>query len=70
MQVNIFDALPSLAAPKATELSDELTIYLATDPVHTKDALRWWYNKREQFPTLSRMALDYLSIPGTFTSNY
>ena len=28
------------------------------------DTLAWWYEKRAMFPQLSRMALDYLSIPG------
>lgn len=28
------------------------------------DALLWWVEKRVEFPRLSRMALNYLSIPG------
>ncbi|KAF5319133.1 hypothetical protein D9758_018622 [Tetrapyrgos nigripes] len=33
----------------------------------TKDVLGWWYEKRKKFPTLYRMALDYLTIPATST---
>jgi hypothetical protein len=32
-----------------------------------KDGLMWWYEKRVAFPRLSRMARDYLSIPGMCT---
>ncbi|EIW58934.1 HAT dimerization, partial [Trametes versicolor FP-101664 SS1] len=46
-------------------VSDELTRYLSTDPERVKDALEWWNDRRASFPNLSRMALDYLSIPAT-----
>jgi hypothetical protein len=62
---NMFDALPFLAAPKHDELQDELTRYLSTDPEHVDDVLLWWFERRASFPGLSRMALDYLTIPGT-----
>jgi hypothetical protein len=26
--------------------------------------LKWWWEKQHQYPTLSQMAFDYLSIPG------
>jgi hypothetical protein len=61
---NIFDNLPSLAAPVAAELRDELDRYLSTDPEHVEDVLMWWTERRAMYPRLSRMALDYLSIPG------
>lgn len=61
---NIFDDLPSLSAPKPTELRDELDRYLSTDPEHVTDVLLWWQEHRAMFPCLSRMALDYLTIPG------
>ncbi|KAF4610550.1 hypothetical protein D9613_006531 [Agrocybe pediades] len=60
---NIFYNLPSLAPPTASELRDELDQYLSTDPENVKDALLWWHEKRHTFPKLSRMALDYLSVP-------
>ena len=62
---NIFDNLPALQALKPSELRGELDRYLATDPVNVSDALAWWHEQRHVFPRLHRMALDYLSIPGT-----
>lgn len=61
---NIFDSLPAICAPKATDLRDELDRYLSTDPEHTDDVLLWWFERKSVYPCLSRMALDYLSIPG------
>jgi hypothetical protein len=60
----MFDSLPALSAPKPTELLDELDCYLSTDPEHVPNALSWWHEQRKTYPRLSRMALDYLSIPG------
>ena len=64
LQGNIFDTLPALSAPKLSELRDELDSYLSTDPEHVIDALAWWVGKHATYPHLSRMALNYLSIPG------
>ena len=64
LQGNIFDTLPALSAPKLSELRDELDSYLSTDPEHIIDALAWWVGKHATYPHLSRMALNYLSIPG------
>jgi hypothetical protein len=61
---NMFDDLPTLAAPKATDLRDELDRFLSTDPEYVKDVLMWWFERQHIYPRLSRMALDYLSIPG------
>ena len=61
---NIFDNLPSLAAPKAAELHDKLAHYLSTDPEQVVDVLMWWTEHKATYPHLARMALDYLSIPG------
>jgi hAT family C-terminal dimerisation region len=63
-QFNVFYNLPSLAPPKREDLRDELDRFLSTDPESVEDVLAWWYEKRHLFPRLSRMALDYLSIPG------
>jgi hypothetical protein len=67
---NIFDNLPALRAPQVSELLDELDRYLATDPELTDNALKWWHEHRAMYPRLSRMALDYLTIPGTSLSRY
>ena len=61
---NIFDNLPALSAPRIRELRDELDRYLSTDPEHVVDVLMWWTERKSMYPHLSRMALDYLSIPG------
>ena len=31
------------------------------------DGLKWWHERHATYPHLSRMALDYLTIPGMFT---
>jgi hypothetical protein len=63
---NIFDNLPDLA-PAALEFRDELKRFLATAVEDVKDALKWWFDRQASFPRLSRMARDYLSIPGKQT---
>jgi len=60
----MFDDLTFLAPIHGTALSDELTLYLNTEPENVKDAVQWWYEKRKTYPRLHRMALDYLTIPG------
>jgi len=61
---NIFDSLEALAPPKTSELGSELDRYLSSDVEHVTEPLQWWYERRETYPHLSKMALDYLSIPG------
>ena len=64
---NIFDSLPALHTHSCPIARDEIDHYLAT-PIDGKvtDAMRWWHDRQTQFPRLSRMALDYLSIPGMY----
>ncbi len=61
---NIFDNLPSFRAPNDAELSDELERYLSTDVEDVQDPLQWWTDRKSQFPNLSRMAIDFLTLPG------
>jgi hypothetical protein len=61
---NIFDNLPSLVEPKSSELRDDLDHYLSTDPEQVNNILVRWNDRKASFPSLSRMALDYLTIPG------
>ncbi len=61
---NIFDDLDSTCPHKCGELQDELTRYLSSDIEFTADVIQWWHNKSSDYPCLSRMALDYLMIPG------
>ena len=63
---NIFDNLPSLAPLRTTAVIDELALYLGTELENITDPVQWWHEKKATYPRLSRMALDYLSIPGTF----
>ena len=49
------------------DLDDELNRYLKSDPEQTNNCIQWWIDKRSSFPYLSRMALDYLTIPATST---
>jgi hypothetical protein len=44
----------------------ELEQYLVSplEKVVDDDALKWWTTKKDVYPNLHRMALDYLSIPG------
>ena len=62
---NIFDNLPAFNSV-ATTLVDEITRYLNTGPedVKNEDLLVWWYEHRHVYPHLSRMALNYHTIPG------
>lgn len=62
---NIFDNLPDLAHTSSVE-QDELDRYLSAEVEDVKDGLMWWFERRNTFPRLSRMACNYLSIPGKF----
>ena len=42
----------------------ELDQYLRYPVEQVKDPLKWWFHNRALYPSLHRMALDYLSIPG------
>ena len=62
---NMFDNLATLATPKK-ELRDELERYLSMETEQVSDVLLWWFEHKNVYPHLSRMALDYLSIPGEY----
>jgi hypothetical protein len=64
--LNVYDNLPALTTFASTTPTDELTRYLRDDieNINIGDALQWWADKEHLYPRLSRMALDYLSIPG------
>jgi hypothetical protein len=63
---NIFDALPTVSRSKRVGLADEIARYLSAATEATLDPLLWWTERKDIYPRLSRMALDYLSIPGKF----
>jgi len=60
----MFDNMVALTPPSTTDLRNELDRYLSTDVEHVTDALAWWHERRTSYPRLSRMALDFLTIPG------
>jgi hypothetical protein len=49
-----------------TTTADELEEYFKLPPEDFElcDPIKWWVGRRAQFPSLSRLALDILSIPG------
>lgn len=62
----MFDALPAFSTGPSFTNEDELSRYL-TEPVITmkpSDTRSWWVSKKNMYPRLVRMALDYLSILG------
>ncbi|EPS92667.1 hypothetical protein FOMPIDRAFT_1104140, partial [Fomitopsis schrenkii] len=61
----IFDNLAALAPPKPTKHANELDSYLAADIVPCTDPVAWWHENRLRYPSLSRMAISYLTIPAT-----
>ena len=62
----MFDTLLK-PAKSSNELCTEIERYLATDTEVVDDVLVWWWERRSMYPCLSRMGLDYLSIPGMFS---
>lgn len=61
----MFDTLLRGKASSSTNIGDEIDRYLATEVEVVEKPLLWWAERKKTFPGLSRMALDYLSIPGT-----
>jgi hypothetical protein len=55
-----FGNLSVPAAPRVCELDE----YLRSPVENVANPLVWWQNNRFVYPNLSRMALDYLSVPG------
>jgi hypothetical protein len=44
----------------------EVQQYLSKPVKNVKEPLKWWVADQHIYPNLSRMALDYLSIPGEY----
>ena len=65
---NIFDSLLALAPPKVSNLGSELDHYLSTDMEHVTYAIGWWHECCHTYPSLSHMALNYLTVPGMYLS--
>jgi hypothetical protein len=63
---NIFDQLPLLSAPAPVEHCDDLECFLSTDLEQCNIVIQW-HKHCAMYLCLSRMALDYLTIPGEFS---
>jgi hypothetical protein len=64
---NNFTAFANISVTKAVAFRrSELDEYLCKPMENVKDPLKWWIANRHVYPNLYRMALDFLSIPGTF----
>ncbi|KAG6851611.1 hypothetical protein C0991_007681 [Blastosporella zonata] len=61
---NMFDNAKQLYSRKRMQLRDELDRYLNSDVKDVDNVIQWWVDHRQQYPSLSRMAFDYLMIPG------
>ncbi|KAF5325375.1 hypothetical protein D9619_009657 [Psilocybe cf. subviscida] len=61
---NIFDSLPDLSEA-TSDAVDELEDYLSSKTEKVTDPCAWWHSMRTTYPRLSRMALDYHTIPAT-----
>ena len=63
---NVFDNMATLAPPKLTDLCSELDQYPSTDVAYVADPIAWWHEHCALYPQLSRMALDFLTIPDMY----
>ena len=59
-----FGNLSVTAASRPCEVDE----YLRSLVENVAELLVWWHNNRFVYPTLSRMALDYLCVPATLTA--
>jgi hypothetical protein len=53
-----------------SDFREEVDRYLSTDTEAIDNVLLWWWEQCSMYPCLSRMALDYLSIPSSFFPYY
>ena len=65
---NIFDILDELDAAPDDRIDDELEHYLSTPTEKTSNVIQWWTDRLKIYPNLSQMAIDYLTIPGTYAT--
>lgn len=58
------DYFLNINIPNAWSEKNHLEQYLS-DPVepNVREPLKWWWGKRDVWPGLAQMALDYLSVP-------
>ena len=61
-----FTSFGDLSVKQPAGHANELDEYLRQPVESVREPLKWWTHKRALYPNLSRMALDYLSIPGMY----
>ncbi len=61
---NIFKNLSYSITPDKNNFRDEIDRYLGAKREAPDNVLQWWIDRRQEYPRLSRMAIDYLTIPG------
>jgi len=57
-----FGNLSVTTCPRESEIQE----YLSLPVENVKNPLKWWEDNKHIYPSLHRMALDYISIPGTY----
>jgi hypothetical protein len=65
-----FDLFTSALVSETANDDDELKQYLSSDIEPVNNPIEWWNSKARTFPRLSRMAIDYLTIPGSLPYFY
>jgi hypothetical protein len=64
-----FTVLANLKKPQ-TPISDEIEEYLKLEEIDLEEnCSTWWYEKREKFPVLSRLAKKYLAVYACSTAS-
>ena len=58
----------NISIGKKVPKRSEIDTYLSLAVENVKDPLKWWMKNRQTYPNLSKMARDYLSIPGKSTT--
>ena len=66
------DMLPQSVSAKVRQYIITLHTYcllisladISMDPEQVDNVLLWWHERKSMYPHLSRMALNYLTIPG------
>ena len=69
-----YDAIDSFLRPPPSEIEaddassrDEYERYCALPPIETDNIFKWWIDNSKEYPQLSQMAQDLLSIPAMST---
>ena len=62
------DPESSSSSSDEEEFADELDRYLTSGRIKgVDDPIQWWHENQVSYPHLSRMAKDYLTIPGRYS---